>query len=302
LIGADRVLHQVLQDNTDESEESDSTESSNIMSVSMVDDENAIGSDIEVAGPDQSRIWSTSTSDVPGTLNDYLNSHAESPGDAPLLAVAQSVLQHGAIQLQEALEIYNSSAAAKRINVSHFRDHLLRNLPLTAFSGARKHGWMLMERTKEYHSVLSRLLQRIGKLQTQLDALDQLSRESYHDFEQLMDAQQRQMSRYLLLQVFGAVEVKKRFGITNINEVAARVEAMRAEFSNSELGANAARQKSLSHLRPARKGGRIAWEQKPEVAAAIIAEVEHNVMTAERKEIKSSGETNFFFISLCLRV
>ena len=56
LIGADRVLHQVLQDDADESEESDSSESSNIMSVSMMDDENAIGSDIEVAGPDQSRI------------------------------------------------------------------------------------------------------------------------------------------------------------------------------------------------------------------------------------------------------
>jgi hypothetical protein len=193
LIGADRVVHQVQQDDADESSKSNS---SNNMSVSITNDENAIATDTEVDQPDQSRIWSTSTSDVPGTLENYISAHANSNAHVPLLAVAHSVQKHGAIQLQEALEIYNSNTEEKRINVSHFRDHLLRNLPLTAFSGARKHGWTLMERTKEYHSVLSRLLNRIGKLQTQLDALDQLSGEKYRDFEQLMDAQQRQMSRY----------------------------------------------------------------------------------------------------------
>jgi hypothetical protein len=262
------------------------------MSVSILNDETAISTDVKADQPDQSRIWSTSTSDVRGTLERYISAHADSNLHVPLLAVARSVLKHGAIQLQEALEIYNSCTDQKRINISHFREHLLRYLPLTAFAGARKHGWMLMERTEEYHSVLSRLLQRIGKLQTQLDALDQLSGEKYRDFEQLMDAQQRQMSRYLLLQVYGAAEVKKRFGFTNIDAVASRVEAMQSEFTNSELGVHAAHRKSLSKLRAARKGGRIAWEQKPEVAAAVIAEVEHNVMTAERKRIKSNGVTN----------
>jgi hypothetical protein len=294
VIGADRVVHQVQQDDADESSVSYSSNSSSDMLVSIPNDETAISTDIEVDQPDQSRIWSTSTSDVPGTLETYIDDHAGSNTHVPLLVVARSVLKHGAIQLQEALEIYNNSTTdEKRINVSHFRDHLLRNLPLTAFSGARKHGWMLMERTEEYHSVLSRLLQRIGKLQTQLDALDQLLGEKYRNFEQLMNAQQRQMSRYLLLQVYGAAEVKKRFGVTNLDAVASRVEAMQSEFANSELGVHAARRKSLSHLRAPRKGGRIAWEQKPEVAAAVIAEVEHNVMTTEKKEIKSTGVTNF---------
>jgi hypothetical protein len=158
LIGADRVVHQVQQDDADESSESDSSNSSNNMLVSIMNDENAISADVEADQPDQSRIWSTSTSDVPGTLESYINTHADSNVHVPLLVVAHAVQKHGAIQLQEALEIYNSNTEEKRINISHFRDHLLRNLPLAAFSGARKHGWMLMERTEEYHSVLLRLL------------------------------------------------------------------------------------------------------------------------------------------------
>jgi hypothetical protein len=183
VIGADRVVHQVQHDSVDESDASDSLSSSNNMSVSIPNDETAVFTDIEVDQPDQSRIWHTSTSDVAGTLENYIDIHAGSNAHVPLLAVARSVLKHGAIQLQEALEMYNSNADQKRINVSHFRDHLLRNLPLTAFSGARKHGWMLMERTEEYHSVLARLLQRIGKLQARLDSLDHLSHEEYHKLE-----------------------------------------------------------------------------------------------------------------------
>jgi hypothetical protein len=75
LIGADRVVHQVQQDDADESSESNS---SNNMSVSIPNDENVITTDTEADQPDQSRIWSTSTSDVPGTLESYINTHADS--------------------------------------------------------------------------------------------------------------------------------------------------------------------------------------------------------------------------------
>jgi hypothetical protein len=249
------------------------------MSVAIPNDGDAIPADAEATQPDQSRIWSMSTSDVPGTLENFINTHADSNAHAPLLAVAHTVLKHGAIQLQEALEIYNSNADQKRINVSHFRDHLLRNLPLTAFSGARKHGWMLMERTEEYHSVLARLLQRIGKLQARLDSLDHLSHEEYHKLEGVMDAQQRQISRFLLLQVFGAAEVRKRFGFTNIDAISARVREVQSKFDSSDFCQSAARRHSQKALRSTRKGGRTPWEKKPEVAAAVIAEVEHSVIT-----------------------
>jgi hypothetical protein len=123
VIGADRVVHQVQHNDADESDESESSSSSNHMSVAIMDDKNAIDSDIEVDQPDQLRIWSTSTSDVPGTLENYINIHADSHACVPLLAVACSVLKHGAIQLQEALEIYNNSTTdEKRIdNVSNLR-------------------------------------------------------------------------------------------------------------------------------------------------------------------------------------
>ena len=79
VISADRVVHQVQQDDADESDESESSSSSNHMSVSVMNDETAIGTDVEAAEPDQSRIWSTCTSDVDGTLENYLNSHIDSP-------------------------------------------------------------------------------------------------------------------------------------------------------------------------------------------------------------------------------
>ncbi len=78
LIGADRVVHQVQQDDADESDESDSSNSSNNMSVSITNDETAISTDIEVDQPDQSRIWSTSTSDVPGTFENDINTYVAS--------------------------------------------------------------------------------------------------------------------------------------------------------------------------------------------------------------------------------
>jgi hypothetical protein len=77
VIGADRVVHQVQHDSVDESDASDSLSSSNNMSVSIPNDETAVFTDIEVDQPDQSRIWHTSTSDVAGTLENYINTHAD---------------------------------------------------------------------------------------------------------------------------------------------------------------------------------------------------------------------------------
>lgn len=77
VIGADRVVHQVQQDDADESSESDSSSSSNHMSISIPNEENVISTNVEADQPDQSRIWSTSTSDVPGTLENFVNTFKE---------------------------------------------------------------------------------------------------------------------------------------------------------------------------------------------------------------------------------
>jgi len=201
---ADRVFHlQEPVDSSDSDEESDLISSFNASDI-ILDDSEVNPTDSAADQSDQPRIWSTSTSEVRGTLEYFITNHKNSAAHVQLLAVAQAVMTNGVIQLQEAMEIYNSSGNQPRINPSYFRDHLLRNLPLTAFAGARKHGWMLMEHTDQYHSVLARLLQRIGKLQAKLGNLDRLSHEEYRKLEEFMDAQQRQISRYLLLQVFGA--------------------------------------------------------------------------------------------------
>ena len=93
LIGADRVVHQVQQDDADESDESDSSNSSNNMSVSIPNDGNAIPTDVEADPPDQSCIWSTSTSDVPGTLKNSISTHVDSNAHVPLLVVTHEVLK-----------------------------------------------------------------------------------------------------------------------------------------------------------------------------------------------------------------
>jgi hypothetical protein len=49
--------------------------------------------DVEAEGPDQSRIWSTSISDVPGTLENYISIHNGSNRHVTLLAVAHTVLR-----------------------------------------------------------------------------------------------------------------------------------------------------------------------------------------------------------------
>ncbi len=96
VIGADRVVHQVQQDDADESDESDSSNSSNNMSVSITNDETAISTDIEVDQPDQSRIWSTSTSDVPGTFENDINTYVASRVvQCACASACGSSMQHG---------------------------------------------------------------------------------------------------------------------------------------------------------------------------------------------------------------
>ena len=116
LIGADRAIHQVQQDDADESDASDSSSSSNNMSVSIPNDENAIGTDIEADEPDQSRIWSTSTSDVDGTLENYLNSHVDSPNCAPLLVVAFTVLNQ-LIKVTKKVKILYQTALINQFHI-----------------------------------------------------------------------------------------------------------------------------------------------------------------------------------------
>jgi hypothetical protein len=57
LIGADRVVHQVQQDDADES---DKCNSLNSMLVSIPNDGNTIAAAVEADQPDQLHIWSTS--------------------------------------------------------------------------------------------------------------------------------------------------------------------------------------------------------------------------------------------------
>jgi hypothetical protein len=96
LIGADRVIHQVQQDDADESNAYNSLSSSNYMSVSIPNDENVIATDIKVDQPDQSRIWSTSTSDVPGTFENDINTYVAScVVQCACASACGSSMQHG---------------------------------------------------------------------------------------------------------------------------------------------------------------------------------------------------------------
>ncbi len=85
--------------------------------------------------------------------------------DAPLCAVARLILERGAVCLQDAVNNYKAAGGRSYAHSTRFLEHLLRHfLPLSAFSGARKLGWMLFERT-DLFSVLARLLQRIRVLE-----------------------------------------------------------------------------------------------------------------------------------------
>ena len=106
---ADRVFHlQEPVDSSDSDEESELSSSSNASDI-VLDDSEANPTDSAADQSDQPRIWSTSTSEVRGTLEYFITNHKNSATHVQLLAVAQAVMTNGVIQLQEAMEIYHSS-------------------------------------------------------------------------------------------------------------------------------------------------------------------------------------------------
>ncbi len=74
------------------------------------------------------------------------------------------MLERGGVRLQDAVNVFETSGGHVYTHSTRFLEHLLRHLPLSAFSGARKLGWMLFERTDPF-SVLARLLQHIRVLE-----------------------------------------------------------------------------------------------------------------------------------------
>jgi len=192
--------------------------------------------------------------------------------------VAQIVLERGAVRLQDAVNIYEASGGRAYAHSTRFLEHLLRHLPLSAFSGARKLGWMLFERTDPF-SVLARLLQHIRVLEDRQRTFNAMSKETYHELEQLMKAEERVFSRYLLVQLYGAVETKARFGITNSDVVVSKIDNTRVRFDSAEGGcADTVRKNSRVTIKSPRKGGRVSWYEKPHVAKVFLAEVERTVV------------------------
>ncbi len=106
-----------------------------------------------------------------------------------------------------------------------------------------------------------------------------MSKETYHELEQLMKAEERVFSRYLLVQLYGAVETKARFGITNSDVVVSKIDNTRVRFDSAEGGcADTVRKNSRVTIKSPRKGGRVSWYEKPHVAKAFLAEVERTVV------------------------
>ncbi len=94
-----------------------------------------------------------------------------------------------------------------------------------------------------------------------------------------MKAEERVFSRYLLVQLYGAVETKARFGITNGDVVVSKIDDARAHFDAAEGGcADTVRKNSRVTIKSPRKGGRVSWYEKPHVADAFLAEVEKMVV------------------------
>ncbi len=62
------------------------------------------------------------------------------------------MLERGAVCLQDVIEVHEAAGGRACAHSTRFLEHLLWHLPLLAFSGARKLGWMLLERT-EHSSV-----------------------------------------------------------------------------------------------------------------------------------------------------
>ncbi len=201
----------------------------------------------------------------------------EAATDVPLRAVAQYVLQRGAVRLQDAIERYKASGGRAYNNSVRFFEHPFRHPPLSAFSGAFKLGWMLLERT-EHYSVCARLLQRIRVFEDQQLTFNELAKDEYRELEQLMNADERVFARYLLARLCGAAEAKARFGITNSDVVEKKIADARARLDSAEGGcADTVRKSSRLAIKSPKKGGRIAWHTK-EVAKAFVAEVEKTVL------------------------
>ncbi len=104
------------------------------------------------------------------------------------------MLERGGVRLQDAVNVFETSGGHVYTHSTRFLEHLLRHLPLSAFSGARKLGWMLFERTDPF-SVLARLLQHIRVLEDRQRTFNAMSKETYHELEQLMKAEERVFSR-----------------------------------------------------------------------------------------------------------
>jgi hypothetical protein len=84
--------------------------------------------DVEAEGPDQSRIWSTSISDVPGTLENYISIHSGSNTHVPLLAVARTVLRQ-LIKVIKKVEILYQTALINHF--IYYTNFTANRLPVT---------------------------------------------------------------------------------------------------------------------------------------------------------------------------
>ncbi len=115
-------------------------------------------------------------------------------------------------------------------------------------------------------------------LENQQATFNELSKDAYHELEQLMNVQERVFARHLLVRMCGAAAAKQRFGITNTDVVAAKVTDARARFDAANGGCvETVRKLSHEALVSPKKGGRVAWVTKPHVAAAFVDEVKKTV-------------------------
>ncbi len=133
--------------------------------------------------------------------------------DAPLCAVARFVLERGAVRLQDAVNLYETAGGCTYTHSTRFLEHLLRHLPLSAFSGARKLGWMLFERT-----IPSRSSRATAHIQRNVKG----------DVSRARAADEGRRARVL--------ETKACFGITNSDVVVSKIDNSRVRFDSAEGG------------------------------------------------------------------
>ncbi len=236
--------------------------------------EDEISSSHQQPDQHQNQRWHEVHSDIFGTLSDYIKACVE----APLRAVARFVLERGAVRLQDATKRYEAAGGRVYTHATRFLEHLLRHLPLSAFSGARKLGWMLFERT-EHYSVCVKMLQHIRNLEDQQRTFKSMSKEEYHDLERMMTAEERMLARYLLMRLCGAAETRARFGITNGDATVNKVNDARACFDAADGGCETTvRKNSRIAIKLPKKGGRRSWVQKKHIADAFVKEVQQTVV------------------------